>query len=71
MTESARQTAHKIMWFELPAGDTKRAQEFYGQLFGWQFEAFEGQDYDTTYEAGGAIFRAPDHPFGLYKGASA
>jgi predicted enzyme related to lactoylglutathione lyase len=39
--------AGKVVWFELPAKDTKRAREFHGQLFGWQFQAFEGTT-DTT-----------------------
>lgn len=46
----------KIVWFELPAEDTRRAQEFYGRLFGWQFEDFEGPvEYHMASEAGGAI----------------
>ena len=48
------------MWFEVPAGDTARARSFYGDLFGWQFQPYEGQDYHMTYEAGGAIFAAPE-----------
>jgi predicted enzyme related to lactoylglutathione lyase len=49
----------KIAWFELPAQDTRRAQEFYGRLFGWQFEDFEGPaEYHMASEAGGAIFPA-------------
>ena len=28
--------------FELPAGDTARSRAFWGGLFGWQFQAFEG-----------------------------
>ncbi len=55
----ATETAGKIVWFELPAADTKRATEFYGRLLGWQFQPFGGQDYHTTYEAGGAIYNAP------------
>lgn len=49
----------KIVWFELPAEDTQRAQDFYGELFGWQFEDFEGpSEYHMTSEAGGAIYPA-------------
>ncbi len=55
MSEAATETTTKIVWFEVPAADTKRAREFYGQLFGWQFEAFGGMDYHTTYDGGGAI----------------
>jgi predicted enzyme related to lactoylglutathione lyase len=35
----------EINWFELPADDTARAREFYGQLFGWRTTEFGGQDY--------------------------
>lgn len=59
MTDNATSTTGKIVWFELPASDTQRARSFYGELFGWQFQPFEGQDYHMTYEAGGAIFAAP------------
>src|SRR2546422_11122853 len=56
MSETMSETAGKIVWFELPADDTKRAQTFYGQLFGWRFQAFEGpMEYHMTYEGGGAI----------------
>jgi predicted enzyme related to lactoylglutathione lyase len=49
----------QIVWFELPAEDTRRAQAFYGRLFGWQFEDFEGPvEYHMASEAGGAIFPA-------------
>src|SRR5262245_66227637 len=27
---------------EIPAGETGKAQEFWGSLFGWQFQAYEG-----------------------------
>lgn len=62
MTDSATQatTAGKIVWFELPAADTSRARSFYGDLFGWQFQPFEDQDYHMTYEAGGAILASPE-----------
>jgi predicted enzyme related to lactoylglutathione lyase len=50
------ETGGKIVWFEFPAEDTGRAREFYGQLFGWRFEPFEGPfEYHMTYDAGGAI----------------
>ena len=49
-----------IVWFELPADDTARAQRFYGQLFGWHFERFDGPfEYHMASEAGGAIY--PSH----------
>jgi predicted enzyme related to lactoylglutathione lyase len=34
---------------EIPADDTAQAREFYGSLFGWQFEASQGLfEYDTS-----------------------
>jgi uncharacterized protein len=34
--------AGQIVHFELPADDTQKAQEFWGSLFGWKFEAYPG-----------------------------
>jgi uncharacterized protein len=28
--------------FEIPADDTTRGREFWGSLFGWEFQAFPG-----------------------------
>jgi uncharacterized protein len=55
---------------EIPAGDTGKAQAFWGSLFGWEFEAYEGapSDYlmtrfsDTT---GGAIYKPDGESQGL------
>jgi uncharacterized protein len=55
MSETLSETVGKVAWFELPAKDTTRARAFYGGLFGWNFQAFEGQDYHIAFEAGGAI----------------
>jgi predicted enzyme related to lactoylglutathione lyase len=35
---------HQIVHFEIPADDVKRAQTFYGELFGWQFSSPPGFD---------------------------
>jgi predicted enzyme related to lactoylglutathione lyase len=48
---------------EIPAGSTAKAKEFWGGLFGWQFQAFEGSptEYHTTRFSdaqGGAILAA-------------
>jgi uncharacterized protein len=57
MSETGAEPATKIVWFELPADDTVRAQAFYGELFGWQFSPMEGPtEYHTSSEAGGAIY---------------
>jgi predicted enzyme related to lactoylglutathione lyase len=59
MSATQSETAGKVVWFELPAKDTARATSFYGELFGWQFQQFEGgADYNMTYEGGGAIYPA-------------
>jgi uncharacterized protein len=47
------------VWFEIPVEDTGRARTFYGDLMGWEFDAFDGaEDYLLTYEGGGAIHPA-------------
>ncbi len=33
---------------ELPAKDSATAKEFYGSLFGWQFQSFGDMDYHMT-----------------------
>jgi uncharacterized protein len=45
MSKSKKATAN-IIWFEIPADDPKRAQKFYGALFGWKINPFPGMtDY--------------------------
>jgi uncharacterized protein len=34
--------AASLVWFEIPADDVKRAQNFYGKLFGWKINPFRG-----------------------------
>ena len=42
--------AGQMVHVEIPAGDTGRAREFWGGLFGWQFQEFEGSptEYHMT-----------------------
>jgi len=41
--------AGQIVHIEIPADDTGKAKEFWGGLFGWQFEAFPGpSEYHMT-----------------------
>jgi predicted enzyme related to lactoylglutathione lyase len=41
--------AGRLVHFEIPASDTGRAREFWGSLFGWQFQAYpEGSEYHMT-----------------------
>ena len=55
----------QMVHLEIPAGDTAQAREFWGGLFGWQWEIFEGpMEYHTTRfseTTGGAIY-VPDPP---------
>ena len=38
--------AGRLVHFEIPASDTGRAREFWGSLFGWQFQAYPaGSEY--------------------------
>jgi uncharacterized protein len=50
--------AGKVVHVELPAQDSGQAKEFYGALFGWQFQSYGDQDYHMTQfdeSSGGAI----------------
>jgi hypothetical protein len=57
--------AGHIVHLEIPAGDTEKAREFWGSLFGWGWQAVEGPtEYHMTRfteTTGGAIY-APDPP---------
>jgi predicted enzyme related to lactoylglutathione lyase len=54
MSTSAEKHAHSIVWFGIPAGNTQRAKEFYGDLFGWKIERFQGpEEYWHIETAGG------------------
>lgn len=45
-----------VSFFELGVGDTGKARDFYGQLFGWEF----------VDEKGGATIETPNIPGGLH-----
>src|SRR6266550_1857078 len=51
--------AGQIVHFEIPADDTAKEREFWGALFGWQFQSFPGpSEYHMTRisdQTGGAI----------------
>ena len=39
----------EIVHFEIPADDTEKSREFWGSLFGWQFESYPGpSEYHMT-----------------------
>jgi predicted enzyme related to lactoylglutathione lyase len=50
----------ELSWFEIGVGDPERAREFYGDLFGWQFEPTESGQ--------GGVIRTPTVPGGLHGG---
>jgi hypothetical protein len=55
--------AGEMVHVEIPAGDIGKAREFWGGLFGWQFEKFEGSptEYHMTQFSetqGGAVMEA-------------
>ena len=72
MTETTTHpTTGRIVWFELPAADTRRARTFYGELFGWTFQSDEGSDYHMSHDVGGAIFSdAEQHGPKVYFGVA-
>ena len=42
----SKKTASKIIWFEIPVDDAKRASKFYSSLFGWKIKAMpQMKDY--------------------------
>jgi hypothetical protein len=55
--------AGQMVHLEIPAGDTAKAREFWGSLFGWEFQEFPGSptEYHMTQfseTTGGAIYSA-------------
>jgi uncharacterized protein len=66
---------HNIVWFEIPADDARRAQKFYGSLFGWKINNFPGMtDYwhidtggaDNTPDGGMMTRKHPQQPITHY-----
>jgi len=77
MSKAPKKVPASIVWFEIPADNLKRAQSFYGKLFGWKIGAIPGmKDYlhiDTGGEDaspdGGIMARmCPEHPVTNYIG---
>ena len=54
MSNSENKQAASIVWFEIPADNTERAQKFYGDLFGWKIERFPGPQEYWHIDTGGA-----------------
>jgi predicted enzyme related to lactoylglutathione lyase len=60
--------AGKIVHFEIPSGDTGRAKGFWGSLFGWEFQSFDGpMEYHMIQgtEPGGGLHPAEAGQSGL------
>jgi predicted enzyme related to lactoylglutathione lyase len=62
-SDERRDMAGQMVHLEIPAGDTVKAREFWGGLFGWAFQEFPGpSEYHMTRfseNTGGAIY-APE-----------
>lgn len=43
---------NSIVYFEIPADDVARAQSFYKDLFGWEFQTVPGMDDYWTFATG-------------------
>ena len=54
--------AGELVHVEIPASDTQQARDFWGGLFGWQFEAFPGPSeyhmFRIAETQGGAVMSA-------------
>lgn len=50
----AKKPAASIVWFEIPADDTKRAKIFYNKLFGWKINALPHMPDYHHLDTGGA-----------------
>ena len=62
--------ANKLVHFEVPAKDSKRAMNFYKGVFGWQFSdsGMPNVDYNLTEagsEPGGAVYTAEEGQTGV------
>jgi len=60
--------AGQMVHLEIPAGDTAKAREFWGSLFGWEFEQYgAGEYYMTRFSetTGGAISGAEGDKRGM------
>jgi predicted enzyme related to lactoylglutathione lyase len=63
--------AGKPVHVEIGASDTQRALTFYGDLFGWQFQRFEGSPTEYhmaqfSEDTGGAIYAADEPATRVY-----
>ena len=54
MSKSEEKQDASIVWFEIPADNPERAQEFYSNLFGWKINPFPGSGDYWHIDTGGA-----------------
>lgn len=40
---------NKVVHFEIPVDDVKRAQDFYSKIFGWKINPIPGMDYTVVF----------------------
>ena len=60
----------RVVHFEIPADNPERAQQFYGEIFGWQFQKFGDHPYwlvitgpeGTRGINGGLMLKKPGQP---------
>lgn len=60
--------AGKPVHVEIPVSDAAQGRAFWGSLFDWQFEEYEGSEYHmarVSDDAGAAVYRAEDGSKGL------
>jgi uncharacterized protein len=61
--------AGQVVQVEIPAGDTARSREFWGSLFGWEFENYGGPvEYHMTRideSTGAAVYPADGNERGM------
>jgi len=53
MGKTKKKTPANIVWFNVPTDDLKRAQKFYGGLFGWKIKPFRGMKDFLEMDTGG------------------
>jgi predicted enzyme related to lactoylglutathione lyase len=52
-----------VVWFEVMGKDGPKLRSFYGDLFGWSYDAVEGMDYGMVQNAEGGSM--PSIPGGI------
>lgn len=63
--------AGRIAWFDLSTTDLARSQDFFRQLFGWEFAPVQGTDRAVQIVAGGAgigTLRVADGAISVFNG---